>query len=63
LFALRKSESFFTVAPNLKDNLKLLFGEKYGMIFDADNPLVAEDRILQTTYSEDYRNASGINSA
>jgi hypothetical protein len=42
----------------------LIDGEKYGMIFDADNRLVAElgteNGVLQTTYSLDYRNAGGI---
>ncbi len=72
LFALQsnaiKSEAFQTADPNLKGNLKSLLvlvdGEKYGMIFDEKNRLVAElsndDGVLQTTYSEDYRNVSGI---
>ncbi|NJM52879.1 MAG: hypothetical protein HC846_05495 [Blastocatellia bacterium] len=72
LFALQsnaiKSEAIQTADPNLKGNLKsilvLVDGEKYGMIFDDKNRLVAEltseDGILQTTYSEDYRNVNGI---
>jgi hypothetical protein len=63
-----KSGSFQTADLNLKGNLKSLLvlvdGEKYGMIFDADNRLAAElsseNGVLQTTYSADYRNISGI---
>jgi hypothetical protein len=72
LFALQsnaiKSGSYQTADLNLKGNLKsllaLIDGEKYGMIFDADNRLAAElsseNGVLQTTYSSDYRNVSGI---
>jgi hypothetical protein len=72
LFAMQtnsiKSDAFQTADLNLKGNLKSLLvlvdGEKYGMIFDDKNRLVAElsieDGVLQTTYSEDYRNVSGI---
>jgi hypothetical protein len=72
LFALQsnaiKSGSYLTANLNLKGNLKsilvLIDGEKYGMIFDADNRLTAElsseNGVLQTTYSSDYRNVSGI---
>jgi hypothetical protein len=72
LFALQsnsiKSGSYQTADLNLKGNLKsllvLIDDEKYGMIFDADNRLTAElnseNGVLQTTYSSDYRNVSGI---
>ncbi len=72
LFAMQsnaiKSAAFQTADLNLKGNLKsllvLINGEKYGMIFDDKNRLVAElsseDGVLQTNYSEDYRNVSGI---
>jgi hypothetical protein len=72
LFALQsnaiKSGSYQAADLNLNGNLKsllaLIDGEKYGMIFDADNRLAAElsseNGVLQTTYSSDYRNVSGI---
>ncbi len=72
LFAMQtnaiKTDAFSTADPSVEGNLKsllvILDGEKYGMIFDDKNRLVAElsteDGVLQTTYSEDYRNVSGI---
>lgn len=72
LFALKtnavKSDEFQMAEPNLKGNLKSLLvlvdGEKYGMVFDEKNLLVAElsneEGVLQTTYSADYRNVNGI---
>ena len=72
LFALQsnaiKTEVIQMADPNLKGNLKsllvLIDGEKYGMVFDDKNRLVAElsteEGVLQTTYSEDYRNVNGI---
>ncbi len=59
---------FLTVEVNNQTNLKslmlLIDGKKHGMIFDADNRLVAEvsadDGILQTEYSEDFKPVNGI---
>jgi hypothetical protein len=72
LFALQSQSlakiEFLTVEVNNQTNLKslmlLIDGKKNGMIFDADNRLVAElsadDGILQTDYSSDFKPVSGV---
>lgn len=59
---------FLTVDVNNQTNLKslmlLIDGKKHGMIFDGDNRLVAElsadDGILKTDYSSDFKAVNGI---
>jgi hypothetical protein len=49
---------------NIKTVIVEINGEKYGMIFDAENRLVGEvsveDGVQQTTISKDFRNTNGV---
>ncbi len=72
LFALQSQSlskiKLLTVDVNNQTNLKslmlLIDGKKHGMIFDGDNRLVAElsadDGILKTDYSSDFKSVNGI---